>query len=98
MKCNPDIVTKNDILKKLKSFQHIQTAWHATSTSDNLPTTSTTINNNLTLSSLSSFAMPLNVYGQLKDFLNKEEFIVFCLNEKDIISALLKLVRVPQID
>ena len=83
LKCNPDIVIKNDILKKLKSFQHIQTTWHATSTSDNLPTTSTTSNNNLTLSSLSSFAMPLNVYGQLKDFVYRNVFnIPFNENQK----------------
>jgi hypothetical protein len=28
--------------------------------------------------------------GQTKDYLSKEEFIVFCLNEKDIIRSITK--------
>ena len=63
LNCCPDVSTRKDILKKLKSFQQIQNTLHATSTSENL-----------TLSSLSSFAMPMMVFGQLKDFVFRTMF------------------------
>ena len=59
----PEVTTTKGILKKIKTFQQSQSTLHATSTSENL----ISLSNNLTLSSLSSFAMPMVVFGQIKD-------------------------------
>jgi len=66
----PDVTTSKDILKKIKSFQQIQNTMHATSTSESL----SSLTNNLTLSSLSSFAMPMMFIGQIKDFVFRNMF------------------------
>jgi hypothetical protein len=69
----PDILTKKEILKKLITFQHVQNTLHINSTSENLPSQSSTAQN-LTLSTLSSLAMPMTVFGQLKDFVYRNVF------------------------
>lgn len=66
----PEVSTTKGILKKIKSFQQSQSSLHATSTSENL----ISLSNNLTLSSLSSFAMPMVVFGQIKDFVFRNVF------------------------
>lgn len=66
----PVITTSKNIIKNIKSFQQIQTAMHATSTSEAL----TSNTNSLTLSSLSSFAIPIMVIGQIKDFVYRNVF------------------------
>lgn len=66
---NPELVTKKEILKNLKSFQHKQQTLNATSTSDYQDNSSTT--NNTTLS---SFAMPMLFYNQFKDYLYRNVF------------------------
>lgn len=66
----PEITTNKEILQKIKSFQHIQNTLNATSTSESF----NSFSNNLTLSSLSSFAMPMMVFGQLKDFVYRNVF------------------------
>ncbi len=80
LKCNPDLVTNSEILKKLKTFQHIQSTHHATSTSESLNESGIAcsgkpgVSSNLTLSSLSSFAMPMVVYSQIKEFVYRNVF------------------------
>ena len=66
----PEIATNKTILNKIKSFQQLQSLSNATSTSECLSSYS----NNLTLSSLSSFAMPMMVLGQLKNFVYRNIF------------------------
>lgn len=72
MKCCPEILTQKDILKKLETFQQL----HLTSTSEKLNLTGCIgcANPNFTLSSLSSLAMPIMVFGQLKDFVYRNIF------------------------
>lgn len=62
LKSNPDITIKKEILKKLNTFLH------TTSTSDD-PT-----QQNVTLSSLSSFALPVAIFDQLRDFVYRNVF------------------------
>ncbi len=66
----PEVTINKDILLKIKSFKKIQDMMHATSTSESLSSCS----NNLTLSSLSSFAMPMMLIGQIKDFVVRNMF------------------------
>lgn len=64
LKSCPDLLTQQEILKKLETFQLTNMA----SSSEN-PTAYTPETNNLTLSTLS---MPMSVLGQIKDFIYKK--------------------------
>lgn len=86
----PEVSTNKTIIDKIRSFQQLQSSLNATSTSECLSSHS----NNLTLSSLSSFAMPMMVLGQVRDFVyrnmfsNTQQFTVPD-NEHDNISKLI---------
>lgn len=81
----PDLLTEKQILKKLETFQQVNVTSSSESPSvdpaaENGPTTSA--NNTITLSSLSSFAMPLMVFGQIKEFLYRNVFNGINLGEQ----------------
>ena len=79
IECCPEILTRKDILKKLETFQQL----HLTSTSEklNLAGCIGCANPNFTLSSLSSLAMPIMVFGQIKDFVYRNVFNTPPVNE-----------------
>lgn len=91
--CCPELLTKKDILKKLETFQQAQNALHLTSTSENVTASCIGFSPNLTLSSLSSLAMPMMVFSQLKDFINRNIFQNVPANDTSrIVSQIPKLV------